>query len=396
MSRRTAAIVAWASVAVSTVLGLAGTGMKVAVNGWEGWHFVANDGLAICVFFASAAVGGLVVSRLPSNRVGWIFLGLVVTLGFSGATDGYVYLSQDRGRVDGLVQWAAVYSADVFLALLATLLLVLLLFPNGRLLTPRWRLVLWAGLAATALVAVSVVTRPGKLEDYPQITSPIGVDSAVLSALGVPGFFLFIGALVGAAVSQVLRFRRSRGVERQQLTLLMAAGIFATTAFVLSIGVDSATGSNDAGIATTLLGILAIPVAVGAAMLRYRLYEIDRVISRTLVYGALTVILGAAYAGLVLAGQAVFSSFAGGSNIAIAGSTLVVAALFLPLRARVQRLVDRRFYRRRYDAQRTLESFGARLRHEVQLEALAAHLRIAVDETVQPAHVSVWLKGGGR
>ena len=129
-------------------------------------------------------------------------------------------------------------------------------------------------------------------------------------------------------------------------------------------------------------------------MLRYRLYDIDRVISRTLVYGALTVILGAAYVALVLAGQAVFSSFAGGSNLAIAVSTLVVAALFLPLRSRVQRVVDRRFYRRRYDAQRTLDGFGARLREQVELERLRADLQGVVHETMQPAHVSLWLRQG--
>jgi hypothetical protein len=135
-----------------------------------------------------------------------------------------------------------------------------------------------------------------------------------------------------------------------------------------------------------------MPVAVAVAILRYRLYEIDRLISKTLVYGSLTVVLGAAYAGLVLAGQALFSSFAGGSDLAIAASTLLVAALFLPLRSRLQLLVDRRFYRRRYDAQRTLDAFGARLRQEVDLELLSAELRIAVDGTVQPAHVSFWLR----
>ena len=134
------------------------------------------------------------------------------------------------------------------------------------------------------------------------------------------------------------------------------------------------------------------PVTIGIAVLRYRLYDIDRLISKTLVYGALTVVLGAAYVGLVLAGQALFSSFAGGSNLAIAASTLVVAALFLPVRSRVQRFVDRRFYRRRYDAQRTLEGFGARLREQIDLGTLERDLRGVVTETMQPAHASLWLR----
>ena len=151
---------------------------------------------------------------------------------------------------------------------------------------------------------------------------------------------------------------------------------------------------SDIGFVIAVARLVLLPVAIGVAMLRYRLYEIDRVISRTLVYGALTVMLGAAYVGLVLAGQALFSSFAGGSNLAIAASTLVVAALFLPLRSRVQRFVDRRFYRRRYDAQRTLEAFGARLREQVELERCARDLERVVHETMQPAHVSVWLRSG--
>jgi hypothetical protein len=139
-----------------------------------------------------------------------------------------------------------------------------------------------------------------------------------------------------------------------------------------------------------------MPVSIGVAVLRYRLYDIDRVISKTLVYGALTVVLGAAYAGLVLAGQALFSSFAGGSDLAIAVSTLVVAALFLPVRSRVQRLVDRRFYRRRYDAQRTLEAFGARLREQVELDGLRTDLERVVHETMQPVHVALWLREAPR
>jgi hypothetical protein len=154
-----------------------------------------------------------------------------------------------------------------------------------------------------------------------------------------------------------------------------------------------AAGSNDVVKYTVwMLSFLLIPVSVGVAILRYRLYDFDRVVSRTLAYGALTAILVAAYAALVLVGQAAFSSFAGGSDLAIAVSTLVVAALFLPLRARVQRLVDRRFYRRRYDAERILEAFGARLREQVELDGLRADLRAVVRETIQPAHVSVWLR----
>jgi uncharacterized membrane protein YbhN (UPF0104 family) len=141
---------------------------------------------------------------------------------------------------------------------------------------------------------------------------------------------------------------------------------------------------------------MLIPAAVAIAILRYRLYEIDRVISKTLVYGSLTVVLGAAYVALVLAGQAVFSSFAGGSDLAIAVSTLVVAALFLPVRARVQRFVDRRFYRRRYDAQRTLAAFGTRLREQVEIDGLRADLEEVVRETMQPAHVSLWLREATR
>jgi hypothetical protein len=252
--------------------------------------------------------------------------------------------------------------------------------------------VLWAGAAGFALLVPSVVLAAGPLDGYPQFANPAAVDSRVVSWLGVPGGALFTFAAIGAAVSVVVRFRRSAGVERQQLTLLVAAGVVVAMALIVGGPIGALMGSEDLGIAIILLGMLSVPVAIGVAMLRYRLYEVDRVISRTLVYGGLTLILGAAYSVLVVAGQAIFSSFAGGSNLAIAASTLVVAALFLPLRVRLQRVVDRRFYRRRYDAQRTLERFGARLREEIDLELLTADLRGVVDETMQPAHVSLWLR----
>ena len=173
--------------------------------------------------------------------------------------------------------------------------------------------------------------------------------------------------------------------------------------FALAAGLTLAvTTGNDTSVRGILGGIgfgvslFALPIAIGVAILRYRLYDIDRLISRTLVYGTLTLILGAAYVGLVLGGQALFASFAGGSNLAIAASTLAVAALFLPMRSRVQRFVDRRFYRRRYDAQRTLEAFGSRLREQVELDALATDLGAVVADTMQPTHVAVWLRSGTR
>jgi hypothetical protein len=392
VSRHSASVLAWTLVGGSVVAALAGSGVLWAVEGSSSSD-VPGLALLIAVFFVSATVGGLVASRLPANPIGWIFVGMVVTVGLGGAADGYVAYSLDRGDTGAFVPWAAEYSDDTFVAFFAMVFFSLLLFPNGHLLTRRWRAVLWTGIAGLLVCTAAIVFEPGTLDDYPELTNPAGVDSQVFEWLFLPGFLLFGVALAASAVSIVLRFRRARGVERQQLTVLMAAGVVGTAAFILGVLVTLA-GAADLGIGITMLGVLAIPVAIGVAMLRYRLYEIDRVISRTLVYAALTVILGAAYAGLVIAGQAVFSSFAGGSNLAIAVSTLVVAALFLPLRARVQRVVDRRFYRRRYDAQRTLEAFGARLREEVDLAALAIELHLAVEETMQPKRVSLWLREG--
>jgi hypothetical protein len=391
VSRRAAGLVAWSLLGASAVLGFAGTGLKLAYSDVVLTHFLSNDGLGIAVFFTAGIVGALVASRLPSNPIGWIFVGVAVSMGLSGLADGYVALAT-QGRLGGPTRWVALYSSDAFLALFIALLFGLVLFPDGRLPSRRWRVVVWMGVVGYALFVPSVVLRTGALDGYPLIQSPAGVDSAVVAWMAVPGFLLFAVAAVAAAVSVIVRLRRSHGVERQQLTLLVAAGCVAVTAFVAGGPIGGLAGSEDLGIAIILGGILCVPVAMGVAMLRYRLYDVDRVISKTIVYGALTVILGAAYAGLVLAGQAVFSSFAGGSNLAIAVSTLVVAALFLPLRSRVQRVVDRRFYRRRYDAQRTLETFGARLREQVELDRLRADLQEVVCDTVQPVHVSLWLR----
>ena len=213
------------------------------------------------------------------------------------------------------------------------------------------------------------------------------------SVIGLPILLL---ATVGAAASLIVRFHSSRGVERQQLKFV--AWVVGVTAAPLARGGRCSRTAivHDAVQFVAIIGLALAPLTILVAVLRYRLYDIDAVISKTLVYAAVTVVLGAAYVGLVLAGQAVFSTFAGGSNLAIAASTLVVAALFLPVRSRVQRFVDRRFYRRRYDAQRTLEGFGARLREQIDLGTLERDLRDVVTETMQPAHASLWLREAPR
>jgi hypothetical protein len=215
----------------------------------------------------------------------------------------------------------------------------------------------------------------------------VGVLDGVYHPIEVVGTAVLVCFLAVSVSATIVRFRRSRGDERQQLKW-MTYGVC-----VMAVGVALAPlAAGDLGDALFALTIAVLPAATAVSIFKYRLYEIDRVISRTLVYGSLTVILVAAYAALVLAGQALFASFAGGSNLAIAVSTLAVAALVLPLRSRLQTAVDRRFYRSRYDAQRTLEAFGARLRNEVDLATLGDDLRGVVTETVQPAHVSLWLR----
>ena len=277
----------------------------------------------------------------------------------------------------------------------------LLIFPDGRLPSRRWRGVGFAQYVVLLGLVVAAL-EPGPLADldYKRYDNPVGIEA--LDPLNrIPGWANLIGlpilllATVGAAASLIVRFHNSAGVERQQLKLVAwVVGITAVTwvgANLIPYG-----GVHDAVQLVALGGLVLAPLAVLVAVLRYRLYDVDAVISKTLVYGVLTVILGASYVGLVLAGQALFSSFAGGSNLAIAASTLVVAALFLPVRSRVQRFVDRRFYRRRYDAQRTLEGFGARLREQIDLGMLERDLRGVVTETMQPTHASLWLREGPR
>jgi hypothetical protein len=266
------------------------------------------------------------------------------------------------------------------------------LFPDGRFMSRRWRGVGVASSVILVLVTVGSAFAPGILDGASSIDNPLGAGGGLGDAftgmrnlgnlLGVPTF-------LAALVALVVRFRRSRGVERQQLKWI-------TFSLVLIAGAGAV---NAPGGATTLpfflmmIALAALPVAIGIAMLRYRLYDIDVVINRALVYAVLSATLVVTYLGTVLLLQLILSGVTKNSSLAVAASTLAVAALFRPARRRIQAIVDRRFYRRKYDAAQTLERFGARLRDEIDLDALGVELRGVVAETMQPAHVSLWLRG---
>jgi hypothetical protein len=330
-------------------------------------------------------VGALIVALQPRNAVGWLF-GMAGTLWVTGlATTAAVETL--GGATLTLVSW---YGEWFWIAGFVLMVSSLFLIPTGRTVSQAWRWSLWAfaTVGAIAVVLASLQETVQTADTAPVVDNPIGIaDLADISEKFVPILVLF-GA-VAAIASMVARYRRGSADERDRLKLVVLSAVVTVLfAFVAAVFDGSALAS-----VCWILAFSAVPVSCAVAILRHQLFDVDRVISRTLVYVTLSLVLGAGYVGLVLAGQWVFSSFAGGSNLAIATSTLVVAALFLPVRSRVQRLVDRRFYRRRYDAQRTLEAFGARLREQVDLGTLSVDLRTAVDETMQPAHVSVWLRG---
>jgi hypothetical protein len=267
------------------------------------------------------------------------------------------------------------------------------LFPTGRPPSPRWRWVSWlAGIGNLLFIVSYLSVWPRRGVALLGIRSP-----EPTGGLMVPytvGTAAAMVAVLAGAVSLVVRFRRARGVERQQLKWLAYAGALAVLGFPLLVAAEGVIRPPElvADVAAAVL-ILPIPVAVSVAVLRYRLYDIDRLINRTLIYGLLTALLGAVYAGLVL----VLGQLFGGIGTeppswAVAGATLAVAALFQPARRRIQAIVDRRFNRRKYDAARTIEAFSARLRDKVDLDALAAELLTVANQTMQPTTVSLWLR----
>jgi hypothetical protein len=356
------------------------------------WIFALSFGM---VQVSTALVGAVVASRLPQNAIGWVLLAMGVGLGLSATGTSYgalgILTSYGPLPLDDLAAWFGEWSfVPVVYGGVAALLF---LFPDGHFISRPWRSVGWVSAFVVIVATVVDAFAPGRLEGVEAVNNPVAATGwfadvvlavqPVVDTLALPVFGCAVAGLV-------VRFRRSTGIERQQLKWISSALI------LVGVGLGLTAGAPVAGEATFFLALFALtamPVATGVAMLRYRLYDIDVVINRTLVYAVLTATLGTVYLGSVLLLQLVLNRFTQGSSLAIAVSTLTVAALFRPARARIQEAVDRRFFRSKYDAGQTLDRFATHMRDQVDLADIGSDLLTVVAETVQPRHVSLWLRG---
>jgi hypothetical protein len=356
---------------------------------------IATLGAVVLVMVSAATVGALVASRRPRHPVGWLLLGVGLGLVASLLVEAYVGygLLARPGSLPGARYLAgfAYSTAPIWLSFAG---FVLLLTPTGRLPSPRWRW--WARLAAAAPVVTvlgSVVQPDPLAPDY--YGNPLAVPALarVLVVPAVAGVAVVMVSLLVGALSLVVRFRRARGVERLQLRWLAFAAAMAAGLLLVAIFAGFVLAKDEVVFVSLALGVALLPLATGAAILRYRLYDLDRIISRTVAYGLVTVLLSLGYAAVVLGLGRLLGT---DSSLAVAGATLAVAVLFQPLRRRVQATVNRRFNRRRYDATRIIEAFAARLRDQVDLDALHTELLAVVDQTMQPTRASLWLRPQAR
>jgi hypothetical protein len=396
MSARAAARLAWSLWALClalTALSLLLSALNLSHPGTHVYdYWLTNTTVVIDV-----TVGALVASRRPENPVGWLvcLYSLAISMSyFSSEYAIYALLAQPHSLPAGeVLVWISSWMLSVAVGVQV---FSLLLFPTGRLPSWRWRRVAWLTVAVTLIGMISSAFSSGPLDGLGPIRNPLGMEGFsgvydVVRSIMFPLLFLAV------ASSLLARLHRAVGVERQQLKWLAYAAATLPVGIILIIipgAIDTPPWFEWAGVAFFVAAGAGIPISMGIAILRYRLYDIDVVINRTLVYGSLTAMLALVYFGGVTATQAIFETLTGQeqqSQLAIVASTLVIAALFNPLRRRIQGFIDRRFYRRKYDAAKILEAFSAKLRDETDLDALNDELVGVVRETMQPAHVSVWL-----
>src|SRR5215218_8626615 len=397
MSTRAAAWLAWSLCALSlalTALSLFLFALNLSYSGAHGYDYWLQNTVQAGSF---SIIGAIIASRLPANPVGWLFCAAACTIAVECLSAEYAIYTL-VARPDSLpaseaLAWLAFWA---WIPSIGCIVLSLLLFPNGRLPSSSWSWLAWLSVLLTIAGAVWVALSPGAIGNLGSTRNPLGIEG--LPSGYKPVQTIMSALLLVAAVSTLgLRLLRTSGIEHQQIKwpafiAVMAAGgsILYDTAISEAIGLRWLEWAGYVGLIAALVGF---PISIGIAIVRYRLYEIDHIINRTLVYALLTAISAAVYFGAVVLLQRVFVALTGQqSTLAVVASTLVIAALFNPLRRRIQSFVDRLFYRRKYDARKTLEAFSAKLRDETDLEALNNDLVGIVRETMQPAHVSLWLR----
>jgi hypothetical protein len=400
LSSRTASWLAWLLCALSlvlTALSLLLLARSISHPGVHVFDHWLDSSLAAIVF---STLGAVIAPRTPPhNPIGWLFcaVGLLFAVThFCAEYAIYTLLAAPGSPLPG-AEAAAWLASWLWIPQLGSVMFVVLLFPNSRLPSRGWRWFAWLSALLVLTGAVLSALSPGPISvGLGPIRNPLGVES-------LPSFIKLVERVVNtllfvAVISLFVRLRRARGLERQQIKWFVYATSLTICGGILTYPVSEAIGSlwlKWIGFVPFIVGVMSIPISMGIAILRYRLYEIDLLINRTLVYGALTALLVAVYFGGVTATQTIFRALTAQEEqpqLAIVISTLVIAALFNPLRGRVQGFVDRRFYRNKYDARKTLETFSVKLRDETDLDALNNELVGVVKETMQPAHVSLWLR----
>ena len=398
MSTRTASKLAWGLCVLSLALTALSLLLLILNLSHPNTHLYEPwlDNTLTAVFYPT--VGALVASRRPENPVGWLLClyGLAISISYSCAEYTiYALLAEPNSLPAGeAMAWIVSWILPIIIGLSAFLYL---LFPTGRLPSRRWRWVAWlTGVLVLAGVITSAFSSGALLGVLGPIRNPLGVEgfTSIYTAL----LYIINTVALGAVVLSVfMRLRHALGVERQQIkwfAYAAAGSVIATgVAYLILVVVDTPLWFKGMGFALNIAFIPAIPIAIGIAILRYRLYDIDLIINRTLVYGSLTAMLVALYfVGIVVLQRVFVLLTSEQSTLAVVASTLLIAALFNPLRRRIQSFIDRRFYRRKYDAAKTLQGFSAQLRDETDLDALSDDLVGVVRETMQPAHVSLWIR----
>jgi hypothetical protein len=387
------AVIVWVGVPIDIAL-LIGAYIPVAmIPGLGGSALLAIAFLAVAVG-AFGVVGSLVATRLPRNPIGWILWATATVIAGSIAGNSYAQYSIEThsGTLPGTIPLAVLSQADLLPLVAAMTVFLPLFFPNGHLPSPRWRGVARFSALAVAFGSVLSAVMPGPLSGGTTISNPLGI-AALADAGAIPSLLVLLSLgvpFVLAVASVVWRYRRAGEIERRQVKWFAGAVVALVVCVLLSL--SNIGPLQESGWLVMMAGFALAPVAIGMAILRYRLYEIDRIISRTISYAVVTGVLLLVVAGAILASQAILSRQIGGNAVVVAASTLMVAGLFQPLRRRVQSVVDRRFDRSRYDAQVAAEAFGVRLRDQVDLGRIEQDLATTIDGSLRPLSVGLWVR----